>query len=342
VVSYRESLVRIGIPRNQAVSYLGFTSRPKSLRQAIRSMYGPTAWKTVDDLYLPDEDWTDECQGVVFDRAHGHWIFSTNNSVTKGLYVFNEHGPLTDAGVRASLNLREVADAVFDHIGQICLFEGDIYVSHYNDAGSHVIKVKLNDDGEPEYVNHVQLDPHPNPHGNPNPEFQAINPWDSNLYTSFGGGTVTEFFIHDMHGHAIVDEDSDGANRTRSLKFSVPIEPVVVTLPGGIPTVPPGQNPVQGACFSDNGHLYVTSNVFVEEDTSHQTIWCYSALNGHFMGQIPIPADQSNQELEGITWADRSWPDGKRAQLWVILLENEAGKDNIFFKALAAEEPELV
>src|SRR5437879_3529938 len=94
MLSYRASLIKIGITPETPVSYQQFYSRPQSFRQALQSMDAPLDWQQVSDIHI-DEDWTEECQGVVWDDAR--WIFSSNGSGTpfaidvtpKALFVFN-------------------------------------------------------------------------------------------------------------------------------------------------------------------------------------------------------------------------------------------------------------
>ena len=99
MVSYRTALTKIGIPETALVSYRGFVSRPKSLRQAIKSMDAPTTqqWSQVSDIFR-DDFWTDEVQGVAWDGVH--WIFSANANQSKpdhndkAIYVFKGGQPL--------------------------------------------------------------------------------------------------------------------------------------------------------------------------------------------------------------------------------------------------------
>jgi hypothetical protein len=344
VFSYRAGLATIGVSAGASVSYRAFASRPPSLRQAIRSMAAPGGWSQVDDLHL-DEDWTQGCQGVVFDGAR--WIFSSNGSANpaaldvtpKALFLFDADGPLDDDHVVGTFRLGPHIPAI-DHVGQLCIDDDHIYVSHFNDKSSHVIVIK-NNHGTLEYVDRIEvwregsaleLPKHPTTHQTNRLEFQAVNPWDKNFYTSFGAAPVDQFFSHDP---------KTGAWTGKSITLDVPIKPVLPFLIGGI--LDPHEYPVQGAVFSPNGHLYVASNVRFTKDLNYQTIWCYSALNGHLFEVIPVLAEESNQELEGICYADRSWPDGRRAQLWAVLLENiVVAKDNLFFKAFGATEPDLV
>ena len=151
-----------------------------------------------------------------------------------------------------------------------------------------------------------------------NAEFQGINPWDGMFYTCFGSDEIHEFFKHDPLTGEFTGE---------TLALQVPVRKV------------------QGACFSNNGHLYIASNVTLQTDDNYQTIWYYSVLNGHLFGVIPVLAEEGlpDQELEGICYANVSTSEGKKAQIHAILLENPLiALDNIFFKSFASARPEIV
>jgi hypothetical protein len=104
---------------------------------------------------------------------------------------------------------------------------------------------------------------------------------------------------------------------------------------------------VQGACFSPNGHLYVATDTRFW-DKNYKWIFYYSALNGTFMGKIPVLAEEDDQELEGICYGAVSFDDGRTAQIHAVLLENREppwhplALDNIFFKSFLADRPEFV
>jgi hypothetical protein len=80
-------------------------------------------------------------------------------------------------------------------------------------------------------------------------------------------------------------------------------------------------------------------------DDEYQTIWYYSALNGHRFGVIPVLAEEKmpEQELEGICYAAVQVPGGAAAQIHAVLLENrDAALDNIFFKSFRTTAPDDV
>jgi hypothetical protein len=334
MLSYRDHLARIGIGPNEAVSYRAFYSRPASLRTAMRSMLAPKTegWKQVSDVFR-DEFWTDEVQGVAWNGTH--WIFSTNANQKKpdvedkAIYVFEGGDKLLDGSWETRIKFKNVPHPVSgtqesdDHWGQVTYYEGRVYVAHFWAggplSGANVI-VFTSDGATLAFERWIELDRPTSPTSGKQDraEFQAINPWDGMFYTCFGGGTIHEFFKHDP---------ATGKFTGEVLKLTPPI------------------TKVQGACFSPNGHLYIASNSTMPGDATHQTIWYYSALNGHRFGVIPVLAEQlmPDQELEGICYAQVNVPGGKTAQIHAVLLENpDLALDNIFFKSYLSDEPEIV
>jgi hypothetical protein len=343
MLSYRDNLSKIGIA---AVPYEPFYSKPQSLREAIRSMDAPASgdWSQLPDIFR-DDYWTDEVQGVAWDGLR--WIFSTNAAQwkpdvkDKAIYVFSGHTEslggdkwlsrldLGDGKWSSMLKYKDVPHPIEadDHWGQLCYWKGRVYVSHWwkggpKDAVGNVV-VFEDMGGGLEFIKWIELEKATSPTDGRqgNVEFQAINPWDGMLYTCFRSDTIHEFFLHDM----------DGRYKDKTLKFDTPI------------------SEVQGACFSPNGHLYIASNAHPPGDGNHQTIWCYSALNGHRFGFIPVLAEEDNQELEGICYANVQFSggknDGKDAQIHAVLVENpswEMALDNIFFKSFSLAKPDIV
>jgi hypothetical protein len=339
MISYRDGLAKIGIPRSAAVSYRGFASRPKSLRQAISSMDAPTrsSWSQVAEIYR-DDFWTDEVQGVAWDGAN--WIFSTNanqekpGSRHKALYVFKGGQPLGDDLWISTLRYIDVPHPVAgaheddDHWGQITYFNGFVYVAHFWNSGPfqpgprgkgsrNVVRFR-DTGGTLSFDKWIQLDQARASDGSNRTdlvELQGINPWDGMFYTCFGSGAINELFIHDP-------ETGDWTGRSLALN--------------------PAIEAVQGACFSPNGHIYLSTNGKVDAP-GLQPIWCHSALNGHQFAVIPVLAQGTGQELEGICFANLTVAGGAQAQIHAILLDNpDLALDNIFFKSFGSTSPSIV
>lgn len=351
-ISYRKGLAKIGIGSDTAVRYNQFHSKPQSLRQAIRAMDAPSSqqWQQVSDLFL-DEDWTDEVQGVAWNGSH--WIFSTNaNQIKPGhedkaLYVFKGGQHLGDKDWVTRIKYANIPHLIASevlpgleievtesdsHYGQLTYHDGFLYVSHFWKNGpkagqANVIQFKSSG-AELVFQDWIKLDRPKSPTDGTEDmaEFQGINPWNGMFYTCFGGpGPVFEFFQHDPENGNFTGE---------TLKLAVPV------------------SWVQGACFSPNGHLYIASNAKLPGNENFQTIWYYSALNGHLFGVIPVLAEESSeedsadslsQELEGICYANVIVAGGQQAQIHAVLLENRApALDNIFFKSFRADKQEVV
>jgi hypothetical protein len=334
--SYRASLTKIGISFETPVSYQSFFSKPKSLRQAMRSMYSHSQWSQISPEISLDEIWTDEVQGVAWDGAN--WIFSCNANPrksgvnNKAVYVFKGGSKLLDGNVYFKLDYKDVPHPVAghesdDHWGQLTCFNGYVYVSHYYPGDSNVplaghsyVFVFRNNGGVLSFEKWIELSKVKTSDGEEvYPEFQGINPWDGKLYTA-KNPVVHEFFLHDL--------DGKWTGETFRLNGLLPQE-------------------IQGICFSPNGHVYVAVNQrFKRWDEDNKWIFYYSALNGAFLGKIPVLAKESNQELEGLCFADVSYPDGQKALIHVVLLENVGDytgvKDNIFFKSYSSSTPDLV
>ncbi len=321
------------------VSYKDFASHPTSLRQAFNSMEAPQNWQQIwPEVKLEHQAWTDEVQGVGWDGAN--WIFSCNANQTKigeydkSIFVFPGGKPLKDDNWTCRVAYKDVPHPLAgthesdDHWGQLTCYNGFVYVSHFWEGGQNAFKnvvIFKNNDGFLQYYKPwIQLPiVTSSDNRNESPEFQAINPWDGKFYTCLGGdGPVHEFFIHDPD----TGEWKDG----KTLKLS-------------------GYKPcrVQGACFSPNGHLYVAVNQrFSNWGREYKWIFYYSAWTGVFLGKIPVLAEdtaENAQELEGLCYGDCYWPDGRRGQIHVVLLENSTvWKDNIFFKSFSADLPDSV
>ncbi len=348
--SLKEKLPKIGIFPGAPVSYRNsFVSRPSLLSQAIRSMDAPQNWQQVSDIFL-DEYWTDEVQGVAWDGSN--WIFSCNANQSKpgandkAIYVFRGGKPLIDDNWIWRINYKDVPhpQEIYDevagfpgwnsalirpyfeeHWGQLICYNCLVYVSHNWQFGGKDLPTNTNavvfknHNGILEYYKWIKIDPVTSSDGTTGyPLFQAINPWDGKLYSTLLDNP-REFFIHNP-------DNGEWEGKTLSLYGY---------LPGCY---------IQGACFSDNGHLYVSvDNRFSNWGRDYHWIFYYSALNGTFLGKIPVLATDDDHELEGICFAKTKLNHGRKAQFHAVLLENiAAALDNIWFKSFSADWPEVV
>ena len=326
MISLRENLAKIGIGPGTPMSYKAFFSRPPSLRTAIASMDAPAQgdWQQITDTHRGEQNWTDEVQGVAWDGAN--WIFSADARQTKprtndkALYLFAGNSNLKDGGEFSRIDYKNVPHKVAsvesdDHWGPPTFHDGRIYVAHFFTNGKPKLQgsmVVFDDvNGALSFREWIELE-------SPDParqvEFMGINPWDGRAYSSFADGS-THWFTHDL--------------QTGELKGTFELEFPLSSL--------------QGACFSPNGHLYVASNEKLPGNSKFQTIWYYSALNGHRMGVIPVLALDSDEELEGVAFGSVTFAGVGAAQIHTVLLENRAiDPDGIFFKSFGCSRPDLV
>jgi hypothetical protein len=344
-LSYRTGLARIGIPASATVSYLNtFASRPKSLRKAIRSMDFPASsdWSETPDINR-DEDWTDEVQGVAWDGSH--WLFSCNarqskpGTNDKALYVFPSGSDFMDGSWSQMLSYKDVPHPDVgvtthesdDHWGQLTFFEGQVFVSHMWDTDDphfpSTCRAFVFDDngGSLSFSRWFEIENPVSPKDgrSARAELQGINPWDKMLYTCFGGGEISEFFIHERIGLNAGDWTGE-------------VLPIV-----------PSVTHVQGATFTPNGHLFISTNETRPGDPDHQMIYYHSALNGHRLGEIPVLADIPNgtdgDELEGLCYAPLIAPSGEQVWIHAVLLENhKTAIDDIFLKQWACARPDVI
>jgi hypothetical protein len=314
--SYRHALEQIGIHATTRVSYSNFYSKPANLGRAIDAMQLAGEFDQISDIFL-DEVWTDEVQGCGTDGTH--WFFTSNNP--RRLYVFNAGSPLHDSNIIGSFNFDSVEiPGGIDHIGQFDLFDGCIYVSHFNSAGAQVLILR-NDGGALSYMSQLPvIMPTSQVTGRRDvAQFQCVVPWDRTFLSCFGSGTIDSLFIHDL---------TTGSWTGRSIRLRKPIH-----------------DWVQGIAFSPYGHLFIATSpgelpfpMFVDPESidlgANQFIRVVSPLNGAELGRIPVLAEGSGQEMEGCYFAPARFSDGRTAELHVVLLANILiARDNIFFKS---------
>jgi hypothetical protein len=371
--SYLEG-VREGlkIPAGTPVSWRDtFHSRPTSLRQAMRAMASPCGLTEFNETTVEDVAWTDECQGVACDGKH--WFFTAHSGRHGcGLYIFNfdpvknlRKSTSHDNGLSDDDILNAYSLQVFGqlcggldplsgqirygpkwcrgHLGPVTYHDGFLYVAHYmglptdSDASTQVIVLKVDGNqvdlvlqaGQLPYVDLEEYTGRPSPSYPDTPsiarlEFQGLNPWDGLLYSCgcMDGQPVYEFFKHD------------------------PTTGRLIRRPDGMPdTLPLGQGGVmnvQGACFSPNGHLYISENWPVQQGCGRFSY--FSALTGEKLGECGVPCDfyaWYPQELEGLCYADLRCA-GWNAQIHLVLLENCALDDDVHFKWFGGVLPDYV
>lgn len=151
----------------------------------------------------------------------------------------------------------------------------------------------------------------PSPQGGSMP-WCAVNPWNGYLYSS-SFDNVDRIYAYDpSHNFTYMGD---------------------LRLQGGI------VNRVQGGCFSNHGHLYLTSD-------STKEIRAYSALNGAFLGSHVVPYEKGGvdqEEMEGITILHWFAGGGISTHVHVVILDNDAtNKDDVFLKHFTVPDPDVL
>ncbi len=313
MISLRENLSKIGISPGTPFSYRDLWLPPQSFRALIRSMDAPGSWLETNPGEELERSWTEEVQGCAL--GHGRSFFTSYDPPC--LYVFDG---ATGAKVKF-WNLESVPPAPGPgsnpHFGHIIINGDEIYIDHFfqDGAGGDTIGHVLVLTGDGETISYSHWIPLDNVgHGN-RVGLLAINFDQQCIITCGGGLNISEVFLHDI----------EGKYTGRRMSLNPPITD------GGY---------AQGGIWSPNNHLYISSG---KQNIGHdyQYIYCYSPLNGVLLGRISVPAFSWTQELEGICYAEIS-RNGQPVQLHAVLLENEPGRDDIFFKSFSADRPDLI
>jgi hypothetical protein len=198
-----------------------------------------------------------------------------------------------------------------DHIGDIDYHDGVIYVPISKPAPK-VWEI----DGNLKTLRIRSVSNNPNP----GLGWCAINPWNGYLYSCPGGDGIVSIRAYDPKNAFAPKGD---------LRL------------GGDPV-----NEIQGGCFSENGHLYLTSDKYVGNHKGTQDIRAYSALNGAFLGSCPVSYDATDfpgaaEEMEGIAICRLVHPEGDSTYVHVVILDNDASDawDDVYLKHFAVPNP---
>jgi hypothetical protein len=141
----------------------------------------------------------------------------------------------------------------------------------------------------------------------------AVNPWNGLLYSNQITGSIP--------GDTLFAYRLDSAG------------PRFVHVSAANIVLPEELLGVQGAVFSQNGHVLLASD---DSSGDSSDIRCYSVLNGHYLGRVHIPRDNSwnvGEEVEGLTIWEGIAYDGVATHVHVILADNDwPDSDDVFFQ----------
>lgn len=297
---------------------------PASLKQAVYAMHSPEPQGKVSEGEYRD-NWTRNSQGVTNDG--NFWYFSSNKkryaggivqTEKRGIYKFSKdmRKQLAFFGVDDPWNI--------DHIGGIDHYRGIIYTAieapedRVHPPGILTVSTRFN-------RSTAKLTELNGPQGNSIP-WCAINPWNGLLYSSEFGDIgkdkdkppVQTIYAYDPN-------DNFRYIKSKNITLSKTIRRV------------------QGGCFSENGHLILSSD-------HSKDIRYYSALNGFYLGRSSIQS-KDGEEVEGVSIWKNYIHKNKKSHVHVILWEKaswkrvtfwDAGDTKIWFKHYSVKHPEYL
>lgn len=307
MTSLKDSLKKIGEPESDSAFKpipSGFCSYPQSLRGAVRAMNPPLIeeWRLAGDVvHYSDLDWTENCQGIVTDGNFWYVVSNNKNEGDKrAVYKF-------------SLDFTEInhiSSTQNEHIGHPALWNNKLYVPVEPDNDNRTARVwVLDTDFTTSDSSNIYFPLGENNNRRPPGKIPwcAVNPWNSFLYSSVFSG-VNCLSAYDP-------------NDSFAYKGKIDLEGDTV-------------DKVQGGCFSNNGHLYLTSDDSVD-------IRGYSALNGSFLGSLGLDYGDGD-EIEGLCLGHAIDPAGITSFVHVIILANQGTKDDVFINHFAVPDSSVV
>jgi hypothetical protein len=307
-VSLRENLDKIGELHSDKPSIhipSGFHSAPKSLKATIKAMNSPRmeswAFGTEDKLY--GHEWTEECQGITTD-GKCWFVVSNNENDSRIVYKF-------DLMFRYQHKIKSPCGT--DHIGAPCFFDNKIYVPV---EGTDKARIWILDTDFTS-SNVFMLGGTKEPEQRAKMPWCAINPLNGYLYSSV--------FADDREDEPPVDRVFSYDPRDNF------VQKETFMLQGE------GIHRVQGGCFSDNGHLYLSSSKSVD-------IKGYSVLNGKYLGRYSPPSDWSeDEEMEGISLWPVNYEGAIETYVHMVVLDNDVSvNDDVYFKHIKVPSPEYL
>lgn len=267
-----------------------------TLRRLMRAMRSPRPdrWAKRAEGQFHNENWTEECQGVTHDQSS--WYISSNKSGKQRVYRFSL--------AQRQLGYVALAGNGSGHLGDIDYHEGRLYCAMEQPVKIVVIDV-------PPFSGWWSAGLRDANGHSPPPQSDcpwcAIHPWNGLLYSSDFGNDAPGVEV--LRAYRL-----DGSTQTFR---HVPGEDIHLASP---------VRRVQGAAFSDNGHVVIASD-------HTDDIRCFSTLNGAYRGRASIQKDGAGEEVEGITiWGSVAYS-GEPTQVHVILLDNDwPSGDDVYFK----------
>ena len=351
--SYRKHLEMIGEGSSNSVSYRNFECVSESLKRTMLGMASPKPEKWSKSSEYNNPNFLESCQGVAHDETH--WFFTANgDDGRQGIFKYDQNmkkiNELKFTGNKELISVsgiptKKIVPSLpiempyFGHVGDPDCYNGKIYVPIQNPHGFLVMDTSLSVSSVRWYPTAKIGDSHP---------WCAIHPWNGKLFTS-------DFTGEDLNkkNYEVVLFAYNKETFTRESDYDIELK------------VPSFR--IQGGCFSPSGHLFLSSDAKLKGEIlkervrllllgkklpGHLTqilesdwpiepcITVYSIVNGYYFGKIDIHRNSGItffQEVEGITYWEKK-EKRKNTSLHAVLLENELGTDEVFFKHFSASK----
>jgi len=368
-LSYRRQLSKIKeSPEGEGISYRAFECTSDSLKQTMRAMDSPDpkSWSVSSEY--KDANFHESSQGVAHDGRY--WYFTANgNKGRQGVFKYTTSMKLVKSlKLTDNMKLMRIDNIPFGGPHDYKPYKYPKF-HHVGDPECYKDQIFLPMQGPHGFLTvHTSLDPstvewHPTPNIGDSHPWCAINPLNGMLYTSdFTGEDVNkgkyELILFAYHPETF-DRAPDKDIRLQTPTFRVQggcfspdgilfltsdakifkialktytTEKVMTDASKQILENFMSKEMIERLSMGD--HLDNIEQVRTSGIPLDPCITCYSPINGHFFGSIPIMREislNSDQEVEGITYWERK-ERGKKTRLHVVLLENELGTDEVFFK----------
>jgi hypothetical protein len=302
-ISLIEALQDFGMTSKGPVALPGtFHSSPSSLKAVVHAMRSPAI-----------ASWVHVRTSVV---ENGKWTEECQGIGTDGhFWFFPSNNEEKRAVWRVSLDLKSSASvnapsAAGKHVGALACHQGTIFVAMDDPAPKvWMLDSQLNTVGVADLSSWPGIAEEDGIMG-----WCAINPWNGWYYTS-QGDNVTRLHAYDP---------AAGFEYRGSLAL------------GG-----PAVYGVQGGVISQNGHLYLTSDLFVSEKAT-KDIRAYSMLDGRYLGSKAVSYDTSTleqEEMEGLTLLQLVGTGGDMTHVHVVILDNDVSPDDVFIQHFSVPDP---
>ena len=316
-----------------------------------------------------NKDFHESSQGVAHDGTY--WYFTANGNkgrqgvfkysssmkLIKALKLTHNQDLMTVSNVPTKVlktNSDEFEYPSFGHVGDPECHKGTIYLPMQNPHGFLTVSTRLDASKVTWYPTEKIGDSHP---------WCAVNPLNEKLYTSSFLGEDLNKSEYNLTLYAYSLDTFE-----REPEFDIRLKTATVRVQGGCFS-PNGTLFLTSDAKVTANHIRKLTRIhssvkmvenilkdIIPEDFNDRLpkdkytdnikrviasgvplnpcITSYSPVNGHYFGSMPIMREISSmakQEVEGITYWERL-ENGKKTYLHVVLLENELGTDEVFFK----------